>query len=125
MSELWKFPGPSSTLVQGPTLTILPKRSCSLEFSFELPTGELEEFTVRFSGVEALKCTYLPACSAEMFRTAYAKLVGVENSDWIKDILEIHKDNRDNNSNIKHFMMCFDDGPCYEIISTNFDIGKK
>ena len=69
------------------------------------------QVTMSFQRVEAYRCTYLTALTAEMIRTAYGQLVDLGHTAWLTELLGDHSSPIEN---IRHFMICFDDGPCYE-----------
>ena len=116
---VWKLPVPASALIRGPTFVALGKRRCELSFSVEGEQGETQAVGLRFEGVEAYKCTYLTSCSAQIFNTAYGKLVRLESTQWLNKILMNYKASPKSNE-LQHLMICFDDGPCYEIICVSF-----
>lgn len=74
--------------------------------------------TLLFEGVEAFKCTYLTSCSAEMFNVAYGKLAGIEGSRWLDEMKNTGGPSCA--SELRHLMICFDDGPCYEFVCTGY-----
>jgi len=86
---------------------------------FEADSGTVRN-TVVFEGVEAFRCTYLTFCSAEMFNTAYGKLVRVETTQWLAELQSASA--RKSSRELQHLMICFDDGPCYEFICTGFQV---
>jgi len=120
MSEtLWKLPVPASALLRSPAFAPLPKRQCELSFPIESDEGETR-VALLFEGVEAYKCTYLTSCSAEMFNTAYGKLVRLGATAWLSEVLKVYSKSSQTPKELQHLMICFDDGPCYEIICTSF-----
>jgi hypothetical protein len=118
--ELWKLPVPATSLVKGPDFKVLPKRQCEISFQIEGNEADLTRIHLLFDGVEAFKCTYLTSCSAEMFNTAYAKLVRLGATPWLTELLKIYGKGKQPDKELQHLMICFDDGPCYEIICLNF-----
>jgi len=118
-TELWKLSVPAASLVKGPDFTVLPKRKCEISFYVEGDDGQTARSGLRFDGVEAFKCTYLTSCSAEMFNVAYGKLVRLVGSPLFNEILKTYNGNRPVEE-LQHLMTCFDDGPCFEIICTDF-----
>jgi hypothetical protein len=77
-----------------------------------------------FDSVEAYKCTHMTARSVEMIKTAYDKLVSLDDSAWLSEV----KANSDSYyakrqgppMELQHLMIFFDDGPCYEFICVGF-----
>jgi hypothetical protein len=117
--ELWKLPVAPTALVKSPSLAVLPKRQCQISMEFEVSAGIVRN-TLLFEGVEAFKCTFLTSCSAEMFNTAYGKLVRLGASQWLAETQKINT--RISPKELQHLMICFDDGPCYEFICTGFRV---
>lgn len=103
MEVIWKTPFPSSWGVDT-RLTAGPKRSLRLEV-IDL-TGEHENCQITFQDVLAYKCSYLPARTKEMISLAYDKLFSVPAT-------------RLGIESAAHscFVICFDDGPCYEVVA--------
>ena len=118
MTELWKLPTPSSGL-EGVAFKELPRRTGVLSFQYEDPDGGFATCELRFHDVAALKCTYLPALSADMIRSAYDKLVEIQNSPWL---IEANSNRPDEPKSRRHLRICFDDGPCYEFLCAEFEI---
>jgi hypothetical protein len=115
--ELWKLPVAPTALTRSPDFAVLPKRQCQISMEFEGASGIVRN-TLVFEGVEAFKCTYLTSCSAEMFNTAYGKLVHLGATQWLAETEKVNSGRSP--SALKHLMICFDDGPCYEFICTDF-----
>lgn len=122
---IWKMSVPSTALLEDAKFSQLPKRKCSLEYSYE---GE-EDFSIIFEklifdGVESFKCTYYRACSIEMIE-AYDKVVDVGNSVWLAEIKQNLLRAEANATKLKHLRIYFDDGPCYEFICRSFEVGSE
>lgn len=116
---LWKLPVPATALLRQ-IFEALQKRRCELSVYFEGPSGQ-QRISLVFEGVEAYKCTYLTSCTADMFNTAYGKLVNLGSTPWLKELLRARAPNSSQVSDdLQHLMICFDDGPCYEIVCLNF-----
>jgi hypothetical protein len=121
---LWEIPVPATGLVRGPDFKQHPQRQSEISFSIEGEDGSEKWLSLFFEGVQAHKCTYLYSLSAEMMRTAYGKVVSIEDSDFLRAIRGryneyCHKSNLVP-KNLQHFMICFDDGPCYEFVCEGF-----
>lgn len=117
--ELWKTPVAPTALVMSPIFAVLPKRQCQISMEFEGSSGIVRN-ALLFEEVEAFKCTYLTSCSAEMFNTAYGKLVRLGSTQWLAETQEANS--RRSPSELQHLMICFDDGPCYELICRGFRV---
>ena len=116
--ELWKFPVAPTALIRSPRFATLPKRQCAIYLEFE----DVTTITLLFEGVEAFKCTYLTFCTAEMFNTAYGKVVQLGTTAWLTDVQGVGTNSPRGQKDLKHLMICFDDGPCYEFICAGFRI---
>lgn len=113
------MPVPSSALTRGPSFSVLLKRECEISFYSESDDGE-KKSSIVFEDVEAFKCTRMPARSVEMINTAYDKLVQLEGSQWLMEVktnsADYYAKRQATPKELKHLMICFDDGPCYEFI---------
>lgn len=117
--DLWKIPVAPTALEGSPVFAILPKRQCQISLEFEEGSSIVKN-TLLFEGVEAFKCTYLTSCGAEMFNTAYGKLVRLGSTPWLAATQEANS--RRSPGELQHLMICFDDGPCYELICRGFKV---
>jgi Xaa-Pro aminopeptidase len=112
--ELWKLPVAPTALIRSPSFAVRPKRQCEISLEFEGSSG-LVSNKLLFEDVEAFRCTYLTFCTAEMFNTAYGKVVRLDaNTQWLTEIKSP--------TELQHLMVCFDDGPCYEFICAGFRV---
>lgn len=122
--ELWKIPVSPTSLLTEPVFAPMAKGQCEISFDIEGEDGEPKRIALLFEGVEAVKCTYLTSCSAEMFEIAYGKLVQLGMTPWLAKLREHYgkycETVRSMPRDLSHLMICFDDGPCYEIICVGF-----
>jgi hypothetical protein len=118
-TEMWKLPVAATGLVSGPRFSVLPGRRCEISMEFKEDNG-VTSTALLFEGIEAFKCTYITYCTAEMLNTAYGKLVQLGTTSWLADFHKIGADTSRSSNKLKHLMICFDDGPCYEFICTGF-----
>jgi hypothetical protein len=123
VAELWIVP-PTSLLTE-PVFTPLLKRRCEMSFDFEGDDdGKPKKIRLLFEGVEAYKCTYLFSCAPEMFELAYGKLLDLGATPWLAELSKRYQSYcesiRSVPHRLKHLMICFDDGPCYEIVCKGF-----
>ena len=120
---LWEMPFPSSSLTRGPNFFALMKHECELSFFVETEDGDAKAGII-FFGVEAYKCTYMTARNSEMIENSYDNLVRIEGSAWLAEVTAMSSRHYERYSTIRaplqHLMITFDDGPCYEIVCTNF-----
>ena len=116
MPVLWKLPFPSSGL-SGVEFQQLARRSCSLACD----DGENRPVRIVFDCVEAFKCTYHNACTVEMIET-YDKLSDVGRTGWLESIRRQLSDFGEEVEALRHLMIYFDDGPCFEFICREFRV---
>lgn len=115
MIELWRLPVPASALLKSPEFTVLPRRECELRLSIEDDDGGATDITLRFSGLETYKCTYMTSCTVDMFKLAYGKLISLDSS-WLDEVKRAGRKDAKVIEGLQHLMITFDDGPCYEVI---------
>lgn len=118
---VWTLPVPSTALLHGCVFQKLPRRGCALIFEYENDDGKVISLKLLFESMEAFKCTYEQACTPEMIRSAYDKLVDVNPSDWLTAIQgQLVSYGARNVDELRHLMIYLDDGPCYEFICRTF-----
>ena len=117
MSEVvWKLPFPSSGL-SGVDFQKLAGRSCALVCD----DGENGPVRMVFDGVEAFKCTYHNACTVEMIDT-YDRLSDLGRTEWLDSIWRQLTCSGDDVGALRHLMIYFDGGPCYEFVCRSFRV---
>jgi hypothetical protein len=126
---LWKMPVAATAIIQGPFFKVLLKRRCEISFTIEAQNGGEEEKALLFEGVETFRCTHLASLGSidhELFQQAYGTLISLEKSLWLDEIkkayTEYHARMPTPPKLLHHLMICFDDGPCYEIIGEGFKV---
>jgi hypothetical protein len=110
--------------MEGPELVDLHGRETELRFSFEddsVGSSGNIEIALIFEGVEVFKCTHLTSLTLAMIENAYCALVDVGRSEWLEEVRADHVTATEGmldyrKPDLRHFMICFDDGPCYEFI---------
>jgi hypothetical protein len=124
---LWKMPVPVTAIIQGAFFKVLPKRNCEISFSIEAADGGERWIRLLFANVEAFRCTYLTALGSidrELRKEAYGNVIAIEGSPWAIEIRKCHAEHHAKTPSqakeLRHFMICFDDGPCYEIVCESF-----
>lgn len=118
---LFKLPIPSSHFIREAELRILPKRECELFWTIEADDGSEHEQVLVFGAVQSFRCTYDGAVPVQVIELAYGKLVELPDSDYLKSVQETLQENRRSlPTALKHLMIYFDDGPCYEFIAATF-----
>jgi hypothetical protein len=121
-SALWTLP----TIVdQVETTKIeqLPKRETRLLISLVVSRNGndfVENHALSFEGTELFSCTYLTSLTAEMIQLAYGKLVDLGKTELLNRTSIKSKKN-----GLRHLMICFDDGPCYEVVCKGFSHAKQ
>jgi hypothetical protein len=81
-----------------------------------------ERIALIFEGVEAFQFSYLLACTPAML-DAYAKLVDRGSTEWLTSIQSaVSRNGGAFSPQLKHLMILFDDGPCYEAVCRSFRI---
>jgi hypothetical protein len=122
---LWTLRVPATGIIRGPYFASLPGRRCDLSYSIEADDGSEVWLALRFQGVQAFKATFLGALGAieeELRSQAYGALVSIEDSPWIAQIRKTNREYVGESSiTIKHFIICYDDGPCYEFVCERFE----
>lgn len=127
ITKLWEMPASATTLIRGPEFTVLPQRRCKIAFSIEGDDGEEQWIALLFNDVEAFRATYLTSLGAidtTLRSAAYETLVVVSESPWLTSITSAHSRYCRSADRVcealRHLVMHFDDGPCFEIICTSF-----
>jgi hypothetical protein len=129
MSEtLWTFPVPATQITRL-TFVERPRRECELSFEIEEikeKEDAIEQFILLFEGVETFRCTYLTSITADMFHPAYGKLVRLGMTPWLAEVSTTYRGNCAKTGitpqGLQHLMICFDDGPCYEVICADVKV---
>ena len=129
LRTLWELPVNPTDLFHDPKSVELTGRRCELSFSYEGDTDDnmVSVFLV-FEGVEAYRCTFLSSCNTEMVQ-AYGALIDLGKTPWLAKVLPHYLKFRRAYGRVpqelRHFMIYFDDGPCYELICTGFRESSK
>jgi hypothetical protein len=120
---LWTLPVASTALLNGTTFQKLSRRVCALVCEYEDDSDSVVSIKLLFDGVEAFKCTYQGACTPEMIRNSYDKVVDVGSSEWLRSVQgQLISYGSQSVDELKHLMIYFDDGPCYEFICRAFRV---
>jgi hypothetical protein len=117
-SIIWRSPVPSSGFLRGPRVELRPGREIAIKFEFE--DGEqTRSVELVFRGVVHYRTTYLPALEANMIRDAYDRVLDMGNSPELEKIASAMRANQ-RRSDVRHFRLCFDDGPAFDFIASSF-----
>lgn len=123
---IYTLPVPSTALLHGGTFEKLPRRACALTCDYEDDDGKVVTLKLIFEDLAAFKCTYEGACTPDMIRTAYDKVVDVGSSEWLSAVREQLVSYRAGNlEELKHLMIYLDDGPGYEFICRTFRVEQS
>lgn len=118
MSEvIWHLPFPSSGLGPGVDFLLLTGHSCALSCRDD----DYGFVRIIFEGVEAFKCTYYLARTLEMIST-YDSLTDLGVTPWLSSIQKQVSAAGGEWQSLRHLMIYFDDGPCYEFICRNLRV---
>jgi len=107
----------------------LARWKCSVTFDWRIEASyvvlkdgvdAVEYHDLCFEGTELFMCTYLSSLTPEMTRSAYGKLVDLGRTE-LRTKIAAGSQKKD----IRHLMICFDDGPCYEVVCTSFSHSKR
>jgi hypothetical protein len=73
-----------------------------------------------FSEVVHYRTTYMPALRADVIREAYDRVVDVGTSPELLEVVAAMEANR-RTTEVRHYRVCFDDGPCFDFIAAAFE----
>lgn len=122
---LWSLPVPSTALLDGTSLEDRPGRELGIHFDYE---GDDDNATLHgsllFKGVEAFRLTYYTARTSETLE-AYDRLVDWSDSDWLESVRKEVGRHGGRPDDLRHLMIFFDDGPCYEAICRSFTVDER
>lgn len=116
---LYELPFPSSWLGPGPVFNMRLGHCVALEVTWD---DEPERVDLIFDRIEAFKCTYYRAITAEQVEAAYDCVVSLGQTVWLQEISAVLKTRAEDYSYLRHLMIYFDDGPCYEFICGDFRV---
>lgn len=117
---IWKSPAPSSGFLRGVNVQLRPRREIALSFEFEDADEEMRSGELVFSDVVHYRTTYMAGLRAEAIREAYDQVVDVGDSPELLDVLEAMRANG-RSAEVRHYRVCFDDGPCFDFIAGAFE----
>lgn len=116
---VWNSPSPSSSYLRGVDVQVRPRRELALLFEFENESGKLQKGELIFSGVVSYRSTFLYAIRAAAFREAYDRVVDMGVTEYLHDTMDAMQMNG-RLFDVIHYMVCFDDGPCFDVIAESF-----
>lgn len=123
---IWTLPVASTALLHGCAFEKLLRRACALTCEYEDEDDKVVSLKLLFDGVEAFKCTYMEACTPEMIRTSYDKVVDLGSSEWLSAVREqVASYGNRKVEELRHLMIYLDDGPCYEFICRTFRVDES
>ncbi len=118
-TTIWELPVPATAVEHdSPTLKFHTRRRLEIAISYRDADDNLKSAALQFDNVAAFKCTYLPALTTGMITAGYGRLVDLGASEWLANTrqsppLEVR---------LRHLLICFDDGPCYEFLCESFAV---
>lgn len=127
--NLWELPVAPTDLFHDPEFVMLAARRCKLSFAHEgADDKHMMSHSLLFEGVESFKCTYMSSCGANLIADAYGTLVDLGKTPWLTEVLPYYlKFSRAysrNSKPLRHLMIYFDGGPCYEFLCTGFQVSS-
>lgn len=118
-SVLWRSPVPSSGFLKGASLSHRPRREIAITFEYEAK-GKMRKGELCFRGVVHYRTTYLWALRADVIDEAYDQVIDMGDSGELADITAALRANR-RQVDVRHFRLCFDDGPAFDFIASSFE----
>ena len=122
---VWNLPVPSTALLSGAAFHQLLGRTCALAGEYEDDDDNVVSLKMLFEGVEAFKCTHDTAVTVEMIETAYDQVADLGSTEWLTQIESQLVSSRKDAKGLRHLMIYFDVGPCYEFICRSFRTEEK
>lgn len=125
-NSVWQLPVPSTALLgAGPVLEDRPGREVAIQFEYEAEhDDENRSVALVFEGVESFRFTFMTACHDSML-DAYDELVDCGRTAWLEAVRVEVARRTGTADGIKHLMIFFDDGPCYEAICRSFRVDES
>jgi hypothetical protein len=128
MSEtLWALPVSLSLIMRGPFFAEHPKRECEISFTIEGDDGKELPISLHFGSVQVFKCTMLYSLGSidrGLRKDSYGKVISLGDSKWLTEVRESYDRycsiGHIFEAELRHLMITFDDGPCYEFICSTF-----
>lgn|SRR5437667_8244166 len=116
---------PSTAFLHGVRFRELPKRQCELSWCADTGSGDNANIALVFSRVQTFKCTYHYAIPIEKYTLAYDKLVVLQESECLREVrARLSAHHEESPQRLKHFLICFDDGPLYEFFAEDFEVSE-
>lgn len=78
-----------------------------------------------FSKCWGIKITHYVAIDAKWIPLAYGKVVDLGATGWLRNIRSNIAANRIETGQLRHLMICFDDGPLFEFICESFEVEQN
>jgi len=125
METLYTLPVPSTALLYSPKFSMGSGRNCAIEFSYEGENDPVKIATIRFTGIEAFKCTYYRGVNSELIGCAYDKIVSLNDTDWLSEIADRLNSYNEKPFDLQHLAIYFDDGPAFEFICRRFEVFER
>lgn len=78
-----------------------------------------------FSKCWGINITHYVAIDAKWIQLAYDKVVDLGDTRWLRSIRSNIVASRIETGQLRHLMICFDDGPLYEFICESFEVEEN
>jgi hypothetical protein len=117
---IWRSPSPSSGYYRGPTVELRPKREIAITFEFADADDKMRRGELIFRNVVHYRTTYLWALTADMIHDAYDRVVDMGRTRELAEIKSAMRANQ-RQDDVRHFRLCFDDGPAFDFIAASFE----
>lgn len=118
-TQLWKLPYPSSARAKDES-SQEGGRLCLVACLFD--EDRTDGFEFAFEGVEAYMVTYYNACPGELSSEAYDRVLDLGVTPWLSEIASRLSTYGTDVKTLRHLMIYFDDGPCYEFLCRGFKV---
>ena len=117
------LPIPSAAFLKGVEFQKRIQRTCALVFKYE---DEIEDkvrsLSLLFKRVESFKCNYYNACSPDLTKSAYEKVVDFGDTLWLREISMNLREWQADSNGLIHLGIYFDDEVSYEFICREFSV---
>lgn len=92
-----------------------------MEFSLQVAEARSEALSLLFDHVASYRCTLRTALGPHAIQTFLGKLTEIIGSAWKDEVLVALTDNGTPPDPLRHLVICFEEGPCYEFICGGFE----
>jgi hypothetical protein len=122
---VWTLPVPSTRLFEEDLCYWMKARTWAIRFAYEGSENTLVVSNLIFEQVEALMHTSDTATDADRITRSYDRLIDVGESSWLTSIRGILSPQGGSDDSLRHLMIYFDGGGCYEFICRSFRVEEQ